>query len=119
MASLNKVILIGHIGQDPEVKNLPSGSQVANFSLATSERRKDGDQTTWHRIVAFDKSAEFASRYLHKGSLVYVEGRIQVRDWTDKEGVKRTSTEIVAYQVTGLSRPEPAEERAPDKDIPF
>ena len=99
MATVNKVILIGNLGRDPEVRYLPSGDAVANFSIATTEKWKDksGDmqeQTEWHRISFFGRQAEICGEYLRKGSSVYVEGRLQTRKWTDKEGNERTSTEI-------------------------
>jgi single-strand DNA-binding protein len=102
MASVNKVILIGNLGRDPETRYLPSGDAVTNISIATSEKWKDkgGEQqehTEWHRIAFFGKLAEIAGEYLKKGSPVYVEGRIRTRKWQDKEsGQDRYSTEIVA-----------------------
>lgn len=107
MASVNKVILVGNLGSDPEVKYLPSGMAVANFNIATTEKwtGKDGnpgEKTEWHRIVVFGKTAENCQKYLKKGRQIYVEGRIQTREWNDKEGNKRTTTEIVANQVTFL-----------------
>jgi len=99
MASVNKVILIGNLGRDPEVRYLPSGDAVANFSIATTEKWKDKngemqEQTEWHRIAFFGRQAEICGEYLRKGSSVYVEGRLQTRKWTDKEGHERTTTEI-------------------------
>ena len=99
MASVNKVILIGNLGRDPEVRYLPSGDAVANFSIATTEKWKDksGDmqeQTEWHRIAFFGRQAEICGEYLRKGSSVYIEGRLQTRKWTDKDGNERTTTEI-------------------------
>lgn len=107
MASVNKVILVGNLGGDPELRALPSGQSVVNFNIATSERwtGKDGnpgERTEWHRIVVFGKQAENCKEYLKKGRQVYVEGRIQTRQWNDKEGNKRSTTEIVANQVTFL-----------------
>jgi single-strand DNA-binding protein len=101
MASVNKVILIGNLGKDPETRYLPSGDAVTNISIATSEKWKDksGEQqehTEWHRVAFFGKTAEIAGEYLKKGSPVYVEGRIRTRKWTDKEGQDKYSTEIVA-----------------------
>ena len=101
MASVNKVILIGNLGADPETRYLPSGDAVTNIRIATSEKWKDksGEQqehTEWHRIAFFGKTAEIAGEYLKKGSPVYVEGRIRTRKWQDKEGQERYSTEIVA-----------------------
>ncbi len=99
MASVNKVILIGNLGRDPEVRYLPSGEAVANFSIATTEKWKDKsgemqEQTEWHRISFFGRQAEICGEYLRKGSPVYVEGRLQTRKYTDKEGVERQVTEI-------------------------
>ena len=104
---LNKAILIGHLGRDPEVRYTPNGTAVANFSVATSERWTDNDgekqeRTEWHRIVAFGKLGEICGEYLFKGKQVYIEGRIQTRSWEDKEGVKRYTTEIVANQMLML-----------------
>lgn len=99
MASVNKVILIGNLGRDPEVRYLPSGEAVANFSIATTEKWKDKsgemqEQTEWHRISFFGRQAEICGEYLRKGSPVYVEGRLQTRKWTDKDGNERSTTEI-------------------------
>ena len=98
--SVNKVILVGRLGRDPETRYISSGQAVCNFSLATDETYKDKSgerqkRTEWHRISLWGKLAEIAQQYLKKGSLVYIEGRIQSREWTDKEGNKRTSTDIV------------------------
>jgi single-strand DNA-binding protein len=111
MASVNKVILIGNLGRDPELRYTQSGQAVANFTLATTERfggREGGEQreqTEWHRIVTWGKTAENCAQYLSKGRSVYVEGRIQTRDWEDKDGNKRTTTEIVAQRVQFLGGP--------------
>ena len=104
---VNKAILIGNLGGDPEVRYTQSGSAVANFTVATTEKWKDQqgqqqEKTEWHRIVAFARLGEICGEYLSKGSKVYVEGRIQTRDWTDKEGVKRYTTEIVAREMKML-----------------
>ena len=93
MASVNKVILIGNLGRDPEVRYLPSGDAVANLNLATTEKWKDKngeqqEQTEWHRVAFFGRQAEICGEYLQKGSSVYVEGRLQTRKWTDKDGVR-------------------------------
>lgn len=108
MAGVNKVILIGHLGKDPEVKTLESGVKVAAFSLATSEsfKDKDGnrkDATEWHNIVLWQKLAELAEKYLTKGSQIYVEGKIQTRTW-EKEGKTNYRTEIVGQNMTFLSK---------------
>ncbi len=99
--SVNKVILVGRLGRDPETRYTGSGQAVANFSLATDETYKDRNgerqkRTEWHKIVVWGKQAEIAQQYLKKGSLIFLEGRIQSREWQDKEGQKRTSFEIVA-----------------------
>jgi len=107
MAGVNKVILIGNLGADPEVRYLTNGTTVANFRIATSENRlnKTGEKTTiteWHRIVAFGKLAEICRDYLSKGKQVYIEGKIRSRSWDDKEGNKRFTTEILANQMQML-----------------
>jgi single-strand DNA-binding protein len=99
--SVNKVILVGRLGKDPETRYTSSGQAVCNFSMATDETYKDraGERqkrTEWHRIVVWGKQAEIAQQYLRRGSLLYLEGRIQTRQWDDREGQKRTTTEIVA-----------------------
>lgn len=104
MSSVNKVIVMGHLGKDPEVRYSPSGSAVANFSLATSEQFKDRDgnkqeRTEWHRVVLFGRTAEIAGEYLRKGRMAYVEGRLQTRKWTDKDGQDRYTTEIVGERL--------------------
>ena len=109
MASVNKVILVGNVGRDPELRYTQSGQPVASFSVATNERFKDRDgnwkdRTEWHRIVAWARLAEICGEYLKKGSPVYIEGRIQTRDWEDKEGNKRQTTEIVALTMQMLGR---------------
>lgn len=120
MSSVNKVILVGRLGKDPEAKTFADGGMVTNFSLATSERWKDkqGEQqekTEWHRIAMFGKVAEIAEKYLQKGSLVYIEGKLQTRKWTDKDGVERYSTEVIGDRMQMLgSKPDgDREERAP------
>src|SRR5437016_2000921 len=106
--SVNKVILIGNLGKDPEVKFTPNGTAIAKFSLATNERYKDKegnwqDRTEWHNIVAWQRTAEIAGEYLKKGRSVYIEGRIQTRSWDDKEsGQKKYMTEIVAQDLVLL-----------------
>lgn len=108
MASVNKVILIGNLGKDPEVRYMPNGAAVANFSIATSRRWKDKhsgerqEETEWHRVVAYERTAEVVGEYLKKGQPVYVEGRIKTRKYNDKEGVTRYSTEIIVEQLTLL-----------------
>lgn len=109
---VNKVIILGFLGKDVEMRYTPSGTAVANFSLATSEtRNKDGQKETkteWHRVIAFGKLAEICGEYLSKGRQVYVEGKIQTRSWEDKEGNKRTTTEILANTVQILGKKDDA-----------
>ena len=142
MASVNKVILIGNLGADPETRTMPSGDMVANFNIATSERwtGKDGtkeEKTEWHGIVAFRKLAEICNEYLFKGKQVYIEGRLQTRKWEDRDGNMRYTTEVVAGQMLMLGRrdsetaqssfsrfegqlpPEPVIEEEDDDIIPF
>jgi single-strand DNA-binding protein len=109
MASVNKVILIGNLGKDPELKFTPSGVAVAKFPLATTERFKDAEgnmqeHTEWHNIVLWRRQAELANEYLKKGSPVYIEGRIRTRSWEDKDGQKKYITEIEARQMQFLGR---------------
>jgi len=143
MAGINKAILIGNLGKDPEVRYTPSGLAVANFNIATSERWKGKDtgemneRTEWHRIVAFGKLGEICGEYLSKGKQVYIEGRIQTREWEDRDGNRRYTTEIVASDMKMLgardsrdiARPPveppapdlsgPSDSEAQDDDIPF
>lgn len=108
MASVNKVILIGNLGRDPEVRYLPSGAAICNLRIATSRTWKDkntGDrveETEWHTVALFDRLAEIAGEYLKKGRSVYVEGRLRTRKWTDKDGQDRYSTEVVATDMVLL-----------------
>jgi len=108
MASLNKVILIGNLGKDPETRYAPSGDAICNLTIATSETWKDKatgekkEQTEWHRVVFFGRLAEIAAQYLRKGSQVYVEGRLQTRKWQDKDGQDRYTTEIRADEMKML-----------------
>lgn len=142
MASLNKAMLIGNLGADPEVRATPGGQTVATLRMATNERwaDKNGQQqerTEWHRVVVWGKQAEQCKEYLHKGSQVFIEGRIQTREWQDKEGQRRFTTEVVAQRVQFLggrggeggargggaggwedSAPTPAETGG-DDDVPF
>ena len=122
MASVNKVILIGNLGRDPEVRYMPSGDAVANISIATTETWKDKngekqEKTEWHRVAMFGKTAEIAGEYLKKGSQVYIEGRLETRKWTDKEGQERTTTEVRADRMQMLgSRSGGSERMAPPED---
>ena len=154
MAGINKAILVGNLGADPEVRYMQDGTAVANFNIATSESWKDKttgekrDKTEWHRIVAFRRLGEICGEYLSKGKQVYIEGKIQTRQWEDKDGNKRYTTEIVASQMQmlgsrddsysnnresgfrrdetgpgqssrGQSAPGPGFPGEPDDDIPF
>lgn len=141
MASVNKVILIGNLGADPELRYTPSGAAVTSLSIATTEKwkNKDGqpqEQTEWHRIVLWSRLAEIAKEYLRKGSPVYIEGRIQYRSYDDKDGIKRYTTEIVGQRMQllgsrgearanegGPSEPPPpppgGDLDAEDDDLPF
>jgi single-strand DNA-binding protein len=134
MSSLNKVMLIGHLGKDPEVRYTPDGAAVASFSLATSENWTDKngtrqERTEWHNIVAWSKLADLSKRFLTKGRQVYIEGRIQSRDWNDRDGNKRRTTEIIATQLVLLgsrsqgmennAQPMAASSRSQEEDQPF
>ncbi len=131
--SVNKVVLVGHLGSDPESRYTTAGSAVSTFNLATNEswRNSDGqveDKTEWHRCVLFGKMAETANEYLKKGQLIYLEGRLSTRSWEDKNGVKRYTTEVVGERFTMLGgRRGTGEDAAPvaevkdagDEDLPF
>lgn len=135
MASVNKVILIGHLGADPEVSTTQQGTSLAKFRIATTETWKDRttgerqERTEWHSIVAWDKLAQICGEYLHKGKMVYVEGSLQTRSWDDQNGQKRYKTEIKANNVLMLSpRTEGGRELVPaqpagtpdeEDDVPF
>jgi single-strand DNA-binding protein len=111
MASVNKVILIGNLGRDPEVRYTSNGTAVANFTMATTDRWNDPsgekkERTEWHRIVVWGRQAETAGEYLRKGRQVYVEGSLQTREWTDRDGNKRYTTEVRARSFQMLGRPE-------------
>lgn len=117
MASVNKTILVGHLGSDPEMRTFPSGDQVANVSIATSDRWKDkqtGEQreeTQWHRLQFFGRLAEIAGQYLRKGSQVYVEGSLRHRKWTDKDGIDHWMTEIRVDNMQMLGDPKGSDDR--------
>jgi single-strand DNA-binding protein len=139
MASVNKVILLGNLGRDPEVRFTQGGTPVANFTMATTDRWSDPsgekkEKTEWHRIVVWGKQAEIAGEYLRKGRPVFVEGSLQTREWTDRDGNKRYTTEVRAQRLQLLGRPDdrgasagsaPAEEMGEpsggfaEDDIPF
>ncbi len=123
--SVNKVILVGRLGRDPETRYTGGGQAVANFSVATDETYKDRNgerqkRTEWHKIVVWGKQAEIAQQYLKKGSLIFIEGRIQSREWQDKEGQKRTSFEIVAnnFRMLGGRAEGAAQEQEPAQARP-
>ena len=132
MAGINKVILVGNLGKDPEVRHLDNGVAVANFSLATTEnyKNKEGEkvsQTEWHNIVLWRGLAEVAEKYLKKSANIYIEGKIRTRKWEDKDGITRYSTEILGDNMTmlgGKSSPEnkteqTSESEDPQDDLPF
>lgn len=119
--SMNKVILVGRLGRDPEVNYTKDGTAIATLSLATSEKwkNKSGDRqekTEWHRVVVFKGTAEFAKDYLRKGTMISVDGKLRTRQWEDKNGDKRYTTEVVARRVTILSSKEDSQQ---SPDIPF
>lgn len=118
---VNKVILIGNLGRDPEVRYTAEGTAVATITLATGERRKDSsgqwvDHTEWHRLVCFGKLADFAKNYLKKGTQVYVEGRLRTNKWQDKEGKDRYTTEIVVATIQFVGSKRDSQEGAPEMD---
>ncbi|MFO8067968.1 MAG: single-stranded DNA-binding protein [Bacteroidales bacterium] len=120
MAGVNKVILIGNLGKDPEIRSLESGVKVASFSIATSEvyKNKDGvknEITEWHNIVLWRGLAELAEKYLIKGSQIYLEGRIRTRQWEDKDGIKRYTTEIIGDNLTFLGKPKDNDSKGTSK----
>ncbi|MBR5035438.1 MAG: single-stranded DNA-binding protein [Bacteroidales bacterium] len=104
MASLNKVMLIGNVGRDPEVRDFEGGARRASFTLATTEQFRDREQTEWHNIIAWRQLAELSEKYIRKGSQIYVEGRITTRSWDGNDGVKHYTTEIVANTIQLLGR---------------
>ena len=129
--SLNKVMLVGHVGADPDVRYTPKGTAISNFNLATNDSHKDDkgewvENTEWHKLVFWGKKAEFTEQYVKKGSLILVEGRLQTRNWDDKEGNKHYVTEVVGDRLTLLgsnqqkrqnTQPEDVDE--PEEDLPF
>nr|DAJ79841.1 MAG TPA: Single strand binding protein [Bacteriophage sp.] len=132
MASINKVILVCSLGKDPEVRQTQNGNAICNLSAATSRKYKDAqgnaqEETEWHRISLFGKMAELAGQYLKKGSMVYIEGRLRTRKYTDKDGIDRYVTEIIGEHLQFLDK-KPADVRstnvrktspAPEEDCPF
>lgn len=129
MAHLNQVHLIGTVGNDPEVRAIQGGAKVASFRLATTERYKDRDgnrqeQTEWHNITVWNNRADFVEKYIHKGSNLFIEGKLRTRQWTDQQGNKRYTTEISAENIQLLDKPtgtqsaQPAQAEQYD-DLPF
>jgi len=121
MASVNKVILVGRLGKDPETRYMPNGEAVTNVTLATSETWKDKngekqEKTEWHRVTFYRKLAEIAGEYLKKGGMVYVEGRLETRKWQDKEGKERYTTEIIANEMQMLGGKADKPEQGDKKD---
>lgn len=108
--SVNRATILGHLGKDPDLRTIPSGKSVCNFSVATSDRYQKGgewqEKTEWHNIVVWGKAAEYCDKFLRKGSMVYLEGKIQTRKWKDKDGNDKWTTEIMAFVVTGLDKRE-------------
>lgn len=133
MASVNKVILVGNLGQEPETRYMPDGTQVCRLSLATTDKYKDKndekqERTEWHRLVMYRKLAEIAAEYLHKGSQIYIEGKLRTQIWTDKQDIERYTTEIIVYTLqmlgkkdasSGQGRPSNASNNAPTADNAF
>ena len=123
MAAVNKVILVGNLGADPEINSANNGTQVANLSLATSEQWTDKggerqERTEWHRLVLWDKLADVAARFLKKGSQIYVEGKLQTRSWEDPNGQKKWTTEIRVFQLQMLGKREDAQAPAGGAPVP-
>ena len=124
MASVNKVIIVGNLGRDPETRSFPNGDQVANVTIATTDRYKDktsGEMkeiTEWHRVSFFGRLAEIAGQYLRKGSQVYVEGSLRTRKWTDKDGIEKYSTEIRAASMQMLGQRPGGEQQAAPRQAP-
>lgn len=121
MASVNKVILIGNVGGDPEIKYMPNGEAVANFSIATTDQWKDKqgqkqERTEWHRIVAYRKLAEIVESYVKKGKSVYISGAIQSQKYTDKQGVDKVSFQIVADELRLLDRAQEQQQQSAPKE---
>ncbi len=135
MASFNKIIVVGYLGRDPELKYTPQGKSVASFSVATTERKKDPageyqDHTTWFRVTAWERLADLVSQYLSKGKQVYVEGTLALEEYTDKEGNRRSNLKVTARDIQFLSpkngegktdkqNDQPAQSSIADDDIPF
>lgn len=124
MSGVNKCIIVGNLGQDPEVKYMPNGNAVANITVATSESWKDKDtgqqqeRTEWHRVVFFNKLAEIVGQYLKKGSKIYIEGSLRTRKWQDQSGADRYTTEIVAKEMQMLDSRSDSQQSAPQQNNP-
>jgi single-strand DNA-binding protein len=124
LASVNKVILLGNTGKDPEIRYLPSGMAIANVSIATSSRRKDKntgetiEETQWHRLTFIDKLAEIVNQYVVKGQPIYIEGRLRYGKYTDKDGVERHTTDIVCDQMQMLGKKEDGGQRSEPRQAP-
>jgi single-strand DNA-binding protein len=125
--SFNKIIIVGNLGRDPELRYTPQGTAVCNFSMATTEKRRDKsgemqDVTTWFRVTLWDKKAEVASKYLTKGSQVYIEGRLKLDEWTDRDGNTRTTLDVTATDMqfvgSGAGRDSGYVPDSPEHDIP-
>ena len=124
MPYLNKVVVMGHTGKDPEIRTSQGGMTVVNVNIATSKTVKGEKKTEWHRIVLFDKRADLVAKHVKKGDLLYVEGEIQTREWTDKGGTKHYTTEILATDVRLFayadgSEKEPAREKEREEEKPY
>ena len=122
MASVNRVILIGNLGKDPEIRYLSNGEAVANITLATTDTWKDKngekqEKTEWHRVVFYRKLAEIAGQYLKKGSSVYIEGRLETRKWTDKNGIERYTTDIIANEMQMLGGKSKQSEQTQERQL--
>ena len=129
-SSINKVILVGHIGNKPEIRYTPSGTAACSFSIATNEtwidnEKEKQERTEWHNLIAWAKLADFVAEYIQKGQLVYVEGKLQTRSWTDKDKINRKITEIVCSSITplewksGHERQSNDDSKSNDSDLPF
>ena len=122
MASVNRVILIGNLGKDPEIRYMSNGEAVANITLATTDTWKDKngekqEKTEWHRVVFYRKLAEIAGQYLKKGSSVYIEGRLETRKWTDKNGIERYTTDIIANEMQMLGGKSKQSEQTQERQL--
>lgn len=119
MASFNKIIIVGYCGRDPETRYTPQGVGITSFSIATTEKRKDVEHTTWFKVVAFGRLAEIVNEYVKKGSQLYVEGRLKQDEYTDREGNKRTALEVTASEVQFIGSRADSGEQAGAKAAAF